>query len=877
MRISVFLLLTFLSIQLLLGQVILEGRVVNMDGESLHNINILIYPKGKEVLIAYAVSDAHGSWRTNIHSASDSLDIEASSVHYRNERRRIVNHTQTVVFELHRDVKELNTFAIKAPDIEKRGDTISYLVSSFAHEHNRSIADVLKNMPGIEVEATGRILYQGQPINRFYVEGLDLMGGRYGMISSNMPHRSVTTVEILENHQPIRILEERVPSHQAALNLKLKREVTTTGTSMLGIGIKPLLWDANITPMTFTRKFQMVNSYQANNTGHDVAKQLTAFMLQDLRIFIDRPRENPEMLSIQTIAQPDFNESRYLNNNIHLVNSNTLVRLNKDFQLRTNLYYINDSRHQQGLSYLTIFSPIDTLFFNESLQNTFHDNALHGEFTLNRNIKDNFLNNNFKFNARRDSRKGLIRINNENVYQSINIPFRNLSNDLRSVKPVGNFLVEFLSFVSYDHNPQQLQIKPARFSNILNTSDQTESLRQELELQRLFVDHSAGSIFNWKGIVFSSRLGFSLRFQQLNSNLKIEKGTTWLNAPSDFSNSIGGEHTQTYFRNEIRYRKKDFSLSASLPLSWQYLSLDDQILRQGQQLSRILFDPRINVDYLINGFWRIRGSWSFSNSLGDMDELHYGFILKNLHNLHKNAAPLSETKSHNLSMFISYRNPITSFFNSVNYFFTIRDYNLIYSNQVQADRTTIVQAYELPNTGYSHIINGQTSKYFSTTKSTLSLRASYIHNHRESLLNQQLFETVNQFITLSPQINTRIAQWLRIEYRANMSFIQTYIDSNRNNNLSMLRHYLDLHSMILRGHYLGINTEYYKYQDNVNYFFDLRYRHTIKKHRLEIEARWLNIFNASTYTSFQTTTFSIVESTYYMRPSQFVLSVKFNF
>src|SRR5690554_4795636 len=181
MRLSWFVCFFLLPLPVLLGQVTLEGRVVSTQGEALHNINILVYPKGRDVLIAYAVSDTQGRWQASVSSAADSLDVEASSIHYRNERLRLANRSQNVVFELVYEVKELSTFTIKAPDIERRGDTISYLVSSFAREHNRSIAEVLQNMPGIEVEPSGRILYQGEPINRFYVEGLDLMGGRYGM------------------------------------------------------------------------------------------------------------------------------------------------------------------------------------------------------------------------------------------------------------------------------------------------------------------------------------------------------------------------------------------------------------------------------------------------------------------------------------------------------------------------------------------------------------------------------------------------------------------------------------------------------------------------------------------------------------------------
>lgn len=877
MRISCFLFLLFLPIQGLLGQISLEGRVFSNEGEVLHNINILIYPPGSDVLIAFAVSDSQGRWRATVNSTADSLDIEASSVHYRNERRRIANRSQSLVFELVYEVKELSTFTIRAPDIEWRGDTISYLVSTFAQEHNRSIANVLQNMPGIEVEPSGRILYQGEPINRFYVEGLDLMGGRYALVSRNMPHRSVATVEIIENHQPIRILEERIPSHQAALNLKLKQEIITTGTSKLGSGLNPLLWDVNITPMTFTKKFQVVNSYQANNTGQDAAKQLSTLTLQDLQRRANRPHENPEMLGIQGLAPPSLNERRFLDNNIHLINSNALLRLSNDFQLRINIYYVNDSQTQKGLTYRTLYSPADTLFFAEAIENRLHDSYLLGEFTLNRNVTGNYLDNKLRFNTRWDSRRGQITINDDGLSQSLKHPFRNLSNDLRSIKPIGNYLVEFMSFFSYNYSPQQLQVSPGPFEQVLSPGEPLAGLRQELDLRRFFADHSAGISFGWKGIRISPRMGFSYRKQQLESKLWQQQVEQWIESSETYSNNLEGSHTRTYLQTEMSYSKNDLTLSGSLPLSWQYLSLEDETLQQGQQLSRLLFDPSLSADYRITGFWRARGSWSYSNNLGDMDGVHYGYILKNHRNFQQNAAPLLETKSHNLSVFVSYRNPITSFFNSLNYFFSISDFNLMYSNQVQDDGTTIIKAIEIPNTGYSHNISGQTSKYFSSAKSTLGLRASYGHNRRLSLLNEQTFESSNQFINISPQINTRITEWFRGEYRANLSYIQTYIESDLSNNITMLKHFLDFHAFPRRGHYIGLTTEYYRHRDNENYFVDLLYRFTIRKYRIDIDARWLNILNNDSYTTFHANSFSVIETNYIMRPSQVFLSVRFSF
>lgn len=78
-------------------------------------------------------------------------------------------------------------------------------------------------MPGIEVMPSGQILYQGSSINKLNIEGLNLMGDQYNQATQNMPAEAVSTIQVMENNQPVRSLEGKVHSNHATLNIKLKR------------------------------------------------------------------------------------------------------------------------------------------------------------------------------------------------------------------------------------------------------------------------------------------------------------------------------------------------------------------------------------------------------------------------------------------------------------------------------------------------------------------------------------------------------------------------------------------------------------------------------------------------------------------------------
>ena len=162
---------------------------------------------------------------------------------------------------------QLKEVTVKAKKIRQRGDTLIYQVATFAKDGDRSIGDVLKKMPGIQVNGT--------PINKFYIEGKDLLQGRYGLATQGVEHKDVSSVEVMTNHQPVKALKNLSESEQAAINLKLKdgakSHLITTINAALGT---PSLWSANLTGMMFSKQWQMISTYKTNDTGEDLQRDI---------------------------------------------------------------------------------------------------------------------------------------------------------------------------------------------------------------------------------------------------------------------------------------------------------------------------------------------------------------------------------------------------------------------------------------------------------------------------------------------------------------------------------------------------------------------------------------------------------------------------
>lgn len=236
------------------SQSVISGKVSDENEKELSGATVTLSKDSTGTILAYGISDGKGDFKVKINSQMDSLFLKMSYLGYKTWQGKIKNEDQQLNIKLLPSSEELKEVVVKSKVIEQRGDTLSYSVSAFTDQKDRVIADVLKKMPGIEIMSDGKIKYQGEPIGKYYIENLDLLEGRYSLANNNIAAADVSQVQILENHQPIKMLENFEFSERASLNIKLKKEVTVSGSAELGSGFSPLLWKAKVTPMLFTKK-----------------------------------------------------------------------------------------------------------------------------------------------------------------------------------------------------------------------------------------------------------------------------------------------------------------------------------------------------------------------------------------------------------------------------------------------------------------------------------------------------------------------------------------------------------------------------------------------------------------------------------------------
>ena len=110
----------------------------------------------------------------------------------------------------------------KAP-LMIRGDTIEYDATMFKVPPGSSVEDLLRRLPGIEVDANGNIKTQGKDVNRVYVDGKTFFGDDPKNATKNLDAEAISKVQVFdEKSEQSKLTGVDDGSKEKSMNLQLK-------------------------------------------------------------------------------------------------------------------------------------------------------------------------------------------------------------------------------------------------------------------------------------------------------------------------------------------------------------------------------------------------------------------------------------------------------------------------------------------------------------------------------------------------------------------------------------------------------------------------------------------------------------------------------
>ena len=880
------------------AQTTVSGKVNDEEGKPVTSASVTVEEAGRDAIIAYGITNAKGEYKITFTSAESQVNIKAKAFNHKAQLKIIKNENQSTNFTLQTDATEIAEVKIKTKIITKRGDTISYDLKAFESQADRTLADVLKKMPGIDVNADGTILYQGEPLQKFYVNGKDLMEGGYGTINNSLPKDAVAKVEIMENHQPLKILQGKVPSDKAAINIKLKKSVTMTGRGEVGAGLEPFLWNVKLTPMFFGQKNQWVLNYKTNNNGDRVERE--GMLLGGFNRWEGRRTQASQRrwISLDEAGTPSLPEKRYLFNNVHYLSANLLTSPfeNKEWELKLNANYTNNTVDRSSFS-SQVFEPSDLypngLVTSNRITNRFFTDAAKGEIIFTKNAKKGFFKNTTTWNGFWNADRGLLANNNSatgnyDLNESLTAPTGMIQNSLSTIIPWKEKMVNFMSYIGYQKDRQTSTTFYNNF-NELNDSLGTANLSrldQSISLNTFQADHSASVGFSYKRWTFTPEIGLNISTNEMTSQLFQEQSPLGLKFRNDFSWNQINSYTQV----GINYKGNALSLNLNLPVNFYAIDYKDRLRTADREINRTVLEPFFWGTYDFASFFKFSVFGNVNHSFGNFGDLYEGQLLSSPRTLVIRNSRLPENRNASSSARLEYRNPLNNLFFNVRYTYGQNRRNLISRQKLTESGLVISELADYTNSTFSESQGAEIGKYFPKFKTNASVSFSNRDSNSYTLL---LAEDLTSFIlnetrfngqTLGVKFNNTYFSWLSVDYNLSMNW-------NENKNLytktgartSGWNHNLATYIYPSKNHTFGFfwdDMSTQKAGDTYrNSFFDVLYQYTWNKKKIDFELRWLNIANKKVYEtiSYSPTYLQTTVNSIDIRPSQFMFTVKFNF
>ncbi|RVU00005.1 TonB-dependent receptor [Mucilaginibacter limnophilus] len=97
-----------------------------------------------------------------------------------------------------KELKEVNVTAEAAP-ISIKKDTVEYNAGSFKTQPNDNVEGLLKKLPGVDVDADGKIKAGGKDVKKILVDGREFFGGDPKAVTKNLPADAIKKVQLIDD------------------------------------------------------------------------------------------------------------------------------------------------------------------------------------------------------------------------------------------------------------------------------------------------------------------------------------------------------------------------------------------------------------------------------------------------------------------------------------------------------------------------------------------------------------------------------------------------------------------------------------------------------------------------------------------------------
>ncbi|MEM1339592.1 MAG: TonB-dependent receptor [Bacteroidota bacterium] len=810
----------------------LSGKVSDKFKNNLPNANIIAIPTENSKNLLFAITDDKGNYVLKLNS-NESYEIKISYIGFKRQTFRISvsNENLKKDFELQENPERLDEIIINyKPAIITKKDTITYNTNSFVTGEERKLREVLKKLPGIEVDREGNVTAQGKKVTKVLVEDKIFFTGNSKLAVNNIPADAVDQVQVLDNYNEIGFLKGLRDSDDLALNIKLKgdKKKFAFGDIEAAGGVEDrYLLHPNL--FYYSPKTNVNFIGDLNNLG------IQSFTLNDYLEFNGGfGKLMTDMGSFFRLSNDDF--SQFLSNTDFTANINRFGAFNLRQSLSTktdinSFIIVNASDTETEVQTLNTYNSLGGAFDEDRNQrNTLDNSFVLGKLTLDYepSINVDLSANTFVKVTQNDTQGRLLTqsldqstfFNTANSLDAIDLK-QNLEYSKRfSRAQTLSFETTFAYVNSTPLNTWQTDepflegLVPLQEDGLINVAQQKETTTTTFDaiLKDYWVLNNYNHIY--------TTLGTNLTFENYQSQEEqlLSDGTLNDFSLNGFGNDIDYRFNDTFFGLEYKFLTGIFTVKSGVfyhMYFWENEQLGQTVSNSTQALL-----PEVKAEAEFNNSEKLLFRYRQRLQFPTVNRLAGNFVLNSFNSVLLGNPDLQNERIHNYSL--NYYK--FSLFRGLNV-----NTGINYSRKSQSVKNTTAldgieqfATYTMFNEPENSVsANFNFSKRMNTVKLGLDSRTSYSEFFQ--LVNANVSKNFSRSLSLTGKMETLFENWPNLElgYTYEPSVFTTSVNRNQFTNTEFFAglDYVFLKDFHLKADYR--RTDYENQSQNLTNIFDL--------------------------------------------------------
>lgn len=208
----------------------IQGKLYDsMYVETLTDATITVLHATDTTIVTYTLADAKGEFRIkNLNAGSFRLMISYQGYSPRYIRFSITNENPNVqlgTVYMNKKDNMLKEVIVEAPPISVKKDTVEFRAGAFKTKPNSTAEDLLKKLPGVQVDKDGNVKAQGEDVQKVYVDGKEFFGTDPKMATKNITADMIESVQVFDDmSDQAKFTRIDDGSRSKTINIKLRKD-----------------------------------------------------------------------------------------------------------------------------------------------------------------------------------------------------------------------------------------------------------------------------------------------------------------------------------------------------------------------------------------------------------------------------------------------------------------------------------------------------------------------------------------------------------------------------------------------------------------------------------------------------------------------------